>query len=84
MINRFTSLLGIEGLEQKKIWKLYSKINKQPELSTLNPLTRLACSIYIIMGQAKKNCESVSIVCKVSEHTILRSTELVLQHIILQ
>jgi len=81
MISRFTSLLGIAWLEQKKMRKLHTKINKQPELSTLNPLTRLACSIYIIMGQTKENCVNVSLVCNVSEHTIVRSTELVLKAI---
>lgn len=84
MINRFTSLLGIEWLDQKKIRKLYNKINKQPQLSTLNPLTRLACSIYIIMGQEKENCQMVSLACNVSEHTIIRSTELISQTIELQ
>tara|TARA_B110000211_G_scaffold15758_1_gene16472 strand:- start:288 stop:617 length:330 start_codon:yes stop_codon:yes gene_type:complete len=78
MINRFTSLLNIEWLEQKKMRRLYNKINKQPPLSTLNPLTRLACSIFIIMGQNKNNCHMVSLACNVSEHTISRSTELVL------
>ena len=82
MINRFTSLLGIEWLEQKRMRKLYNRINKQPELSTLNPLTRLACSIYIVMGETKENCGNVSLACNVSEHTILRSSELVLKHII--
>jgi len=84
MISRFTSLLGIAWLEQKKIRKLYYKVNKQPELSTLNPLTRLACSIYIIMGQEKNNCRMVSLACNVSEHTIIRSTELISHEIELQ
>ena len=84
MINRFTSMLGIEWLEQKKMRKLYGNINKKPELSTLNPLTRLACSIYLIMGETKENCADVSLVCNVSQHTILRSTELIMKHISLQ
>jgi len=84
MINRFTSILGIEWLDQKKIRKLYYSVNKQPQLSTLNPLTRLACSIYLILGQEKTNCSNVSITCSVSEHTIIRSTELILKHIELQ
>ena len=77
MISRFTSLLGIEWLDQKKMRRLYNKINKEPVLSTLNPLTRLACSIYMIMGQTKNNCHMVSMACNVSEHTIIRSSELV-------
>ena len=81
MINRFTSLIGIEWMEQKKMRKLYNKINQQSELSTLNPLTRLACSIYLIMGQKKENCAMVSLACNVSEHTILRSSVLVRQFI---
>jgi len=78
MINRFTSILGIEWLEQKKIRRLYNKVNKKAGLSTLNPLTRLACAIFIIMGQEKENCSNVSVACNVSEHTIVRSTELIL------
>ena len=77
MINRFTSILCIEWLNQKKIRKLYNKINKEPDLATLNPLTRLACSIYLIMGEEKNNCHDVAKTCNVSQHTILRSTELV-------
>jgi len=81
MINRFTSLLGIEWLQQKRMRKLYNNINRKPGLSTLNPLTRLTCAIYLIMGETKENCANVSLTCSVSEHTILRSSELILQHI---
>ena len=82
MINRFTSKLCIEWSDQKKIRRLYNKVNKQSSLSTLNPLTRLACAIYMIIGEDKENCRMVSLVCKVSEHTIIRSTELITENIL--
>jgi len=79
MISRFASILCIDFLNQKKIRRLFAKINSSPELSTLNPLTRLASAIYLTMGQEKENCRDVSLACSVSEHTILRSAELVLE-----
>jgi len=78
MLDRFTSGLDVDFFARKKMRRLYRKINEHQELATLNPLTRLSCAIYMIMGKTKDNCREVSRACNVSEHTIIRSTDLVL------
>ena len=77
MIPRFGSRLGLDFLQQKKVRFLFSQINGSAKLSTLNPLTRLAVAIFKTMGETKQNCDDVSIVCSVSAHTIIKSSELV-------
>lgn len=78
MISRFSSVLGLEFLVEKKVRRILNSIEKYSELATLNPTTRLAVSLAMaIKDDEEISNNDVSAVCRVSVHTIEKSTELV-------
>lgn len=72
MVPRYCSKLMLEFKQEKRVRKCVRAIDKDCEMRTMNPLTKLAVAINVATDGDRVS--NISVVCGVSEHTITRST----------
>ena len=75
MVPRFCGMLGLEFLEQKRVRKRMTAVDKKcVSLKALNPMTKFAVAVK--MEYPDTDLDNLHLVCGVSKHTIVKSVAL--------